>query len=124
METIICAGFIFCVACHNFTGGAYAVLTAPLGEKIGKAHKDLNRQNYAPESGYDLHWDEQDRGFGLRVNKDGKRRATFAHLYISHDARRADARSTACSALMQSVSATQVPKICRSPDRKNFNRGV
>lgn len=26
-----------------------------------------------PESGYDLHWDEQDRGFGLRVTKDGKR---------------------------------------------------
>lgn len=27
----------------------------------------------APTSGYDLHWDEQDRGFGLRVTKDGKR---------------------------------------------------
>lgn len=27
----------------------------------------------APASGYDLHWDEQDRGFGLRVTKDGKR---------------------------------------------------
>lgn len=26
-----------------------------------------------PASGYDLHWDEQDRGFGLRVTKDGKR---------------------------------------------------
>lgn len=26
-----------------------------------------------PESGYDLHWDEQDRGFGMRVTKDGKR---------------------------------------------------
>ena len=26
-----------------------------------------------PASGYNLHWDEQDRGFGLRVTKDGKR---------------------------------------------------
>lgn len=26
-----------------------------------------------PASGYDLHWDEQDRGFGLRVTRDGKR---------------------------------------------------
>lgn len=26
-----------------------------------------------PESGYDLHWDEQDRGFGMRVTKDCKR---------------------------------------------------
>lgn len=26
-----------------------------------------------PASGYDLHWYEQDRGFGLRVTKDGKR---------------------------------------------------
>lgn len=27
----------------------------------------------APASGYNLHWDEQDRGFDLRVTKDGKR---------------------------------------------------
>lgn len=27
----------------------------------------------APASGYNLHWDEQDRGFGLRITKDGKR---------------------------------------------------
>ncbi|MGB4911580.1 MAG: site-specific integrase [Candidatus Dechloromonas phosphoritropha] len=26
-----------------------------------------------PASGYDLHWDEQDRGFGLRITKNGKR---------------------------------------------------
>jgi integrase len=26
-----------------------------------------------PSAGYDLHWDEQDRGFGVRVTKDGKR---------------------------------------------------
>lgn len=26
-----------------------------------------------PENGYVLHWDEQDRGFGVRVTKDGKR---------------------------------------------------
>ncbi|MFT3963731.1 tyrosine-type recombinase/integrase [Propionivibrio sp.] len=26
-----------------------------------------------PTDGYDLHWDEQDRGFGIRVTKDGKR---------------------------------------------------
>ena len=26
-----------------------------------------------PESGYDLHWDTETRGFGLRVTKDGKR---------------------------------------------------
>ena len=26
-----------------------------------------------PASGYALHWDEQDRGFGMRVTKDGKR---------------------------------------------------
>lgn len=26
-----------------------------------------------PESGYALHWDEQDRGFGLRVTREGKR---------------------------------------------------
>ena len=26
-----------------------------------------------PPTGYELHWDEQDKGFGLRVTKDGKR---------------------------------------------------
>lgn len=26
-----------------------------------------------PKRAYDLHWDEQDRGFGLRITKDGKR---------------------------------------------------
>lgn len=27
----------------------------------------------APSTGYALHWDEQDRGFGLRITKDGKK---------------------------------------------------
>lgn len=26
-----------------------------------------------PATGYTLHWDEQDRGFGLRITKDGKK---------------------------------------------------
>ncbi len=26
-----------------------------------------------PSTGYALHWDEQDRGFGLRITKDGKK---------------------------------------------------
>lgn len=38
--------------------------------KLTKTHIDKIKP---PESGYDLHWDEQDRGFGLRVTKDGKR---------------------------------------------------
>lgn len=64
----------FYVTYHNFTGAAYAVLTAPPGEQLWQSSQrptltKLSRR----ESGYDLHWCEQDRGFGLRVTKDGKR---------------------------------------------------
>jgi integrase len=51
-----------------------AALTTPLGEeKMAKLTKTTIDKIKPPESGYDLHWDEQDRGFGLRITKDGKR---------------------------------------------------
>lgn len=40
---------------------------------MAKLNKTYIDKLTPPASGYELHWDEQDRGFGLRVTKDGKR---------------------------------------------------
>lgn len=40
---------------------------------MAKLNKTYIDKITPPASGYELHWDEQDRGFGLRVTKDGKR---------------------------------------------------
>lgn len=40
---------------------------------MAKLTKNYIDKIIAPEIGYALHWDEQDRGFGVRVTKDGKR---------------------------------------------------
>lgn len=40
---------------------------------MAKLTKNYIDKIIPPEIGYALHWDEQDRGFGVRVTKDGKR---------------------------------------------------
>src|SRR5579863_7000192 len=40
---------------------------------MSKLTKSVVEKLPAPATGYALHWDTQDRGFGLRITKDGKR---------------------------------------------------
>lgn len=40
---------------------------------MGRLTKSIVEKFPLPTAGYALHWDEQDRGFGVRITKDGKR---------------------------------------------------
>lgn len=40
---------------------------------MARLTKSIVEKFPSPATGYALHWDEQDRGFGLRITKDGKR---------------------------------------------------
>jgi len=40
---------------------------------MARLTKSIVEKLPSPVTGYTLHWDEQDRGFGLRITKDGKR---------------------------------------------------